>query len=158
MMKDFNKILWPNDLTETSLRVLPLVTSLAEKYGAEIHLLYVGLDLSGYGHFWGKPDPQHVKGMHEFARVGAKKKLAEFCTGELANCPAYHVHVVLGDPAEEILKAVEDIGADLVVLSTGGNPEWPRLGSVAARVIQESPVPVLAINPVKKERDEKEAE
>jgi nucleotide-binding universal stress UspA family protein len=154
---DFKKILWPNDLTDSSNAALPFVVSLAEKFEAELHVVYVGLDLSRYGEYWGKPDPRHVEGMHDFALRGAKKKLAEFCTGELADCPAYHIHVELGDPAGEILNVLDEVGADLVVVSTGGNPARPRLGSVAGRVIQESPVPVLAVNPGRLEQ-EKEAD
>ena len=36
---EINRILWPTDFSENAGQALPLVTSLAEKYQAEIHIL-----------------------------------------------------------------------------------------------------------------------
>jgi nucleotide-binding universal stress UspA family protein len=38
---EIKKILWPTDFSENAAMALPLVTSLTQKYGAEIHILYV---------------------------------------------------------------------------------------------------------------------
>ena len=146
-MLTFDKILWPNDCSEASFRLLPYVKSLIDKYGSEIHLLFVAEDLADYGHFWGEPNAKHVDHLHDFALRGAKKKLEEFCSNELATCPLYHVHVHLGDPAREILKAIDAIGANLVVMSTHGMRRHFPVGSVAEKVIRHSPAPLLIINP-----------
>ena len=145
---EIKKILWPNDFTESSHKMLPYVQSLAEQYDAKIYLQHTAEDLSNYGEFWGKPDERHVKGMHDFALRGARKKLEEFCSDELASCPAYDIQVTLGDPADEILKAIDEFDIDLVVISLRGTDgSKGRLGSVAQKILGESKVPVFAINP-----------
>jgi nucleotide-binding universal stress UspA family protein len=141
-MDDIKKIIWPNDLSDFSTKAAPAVDRLAARTGAEIHLIHVAPDLSGYGRFWGEPDPKHVEGMHDFARRGARKRLAAFCTQEMTSCPLYQVHVALGNTASEILEAVRRTEADLVALPI--NRSRP-LGETARRIIRESPVPVLTI-------------
>ena len=52
-----------------------------------------------------------------------------------------------GDVAEEILRYIEEIGADLIVMSTHGRSGLGRwvYGSIADRVLRHSPVPVLLV-------------
>jgi nucleotide-binding universal stress UspA family protein len=52
-----------------------------------------------------------------------------------------------GDAAEEILRAAEDIGSDLVVLGTHGRTGLRRLvaGSIAEAVLRKARCPVLAL-------------
>jgi nucleotide-binding universal stress UspA family protein len=57
------------------------------------------------------------------------------------------IAVQVGDPAEEILKQVEECGADLIVMGTKGLEGAQRFvfGSTTEAVLRESPVPVLAV-------------
>jgi nucleotide-binding universal stress UspA family protein len=57
----------------------------------------------------------------------------------------------IGDPALEIVRAVADFEADLVVMATHGRKGVSHffLGSVAERVVRRSPAPVLTIRPKK---------
>lgn len=144
---EIKKILWPNDFSPTAHKVLPFVESLVETYGASLHLLHVAIDISRYGDFYGKPTPEHVKEMHDFMLEGAKKKLAEFCEDELAECPTYEFHVKLGDPGEEILKASEELGIDLIVMPVRSGERAAGLGSIAQKVLRETTIPVLVITP-----------
>jgi nucleotide-binding universal stress UspA family protein len=61
----------------------------------------------------------------------------------------YTVRVAPGDPAEEILRAVAELGADLVVLASHGRGAVGRavFGSVADRVAHASPVPAMVVRP-----------
>ncbi len=54
-----------------------------------------------------------------------------------------------GDPAKEIVQAVTALDVDLVVMATHGRTGLSHLfiGSVAERVVRESPEPVLTIRP-----------
>lgn len=54
-----------------------------------------------------------------------------------------------GDPASEIVNAVEDTHADLVLLGVSGRTGWQRLrlGSVAESVVREAPCNVLVVRP-----------
>lgn len=52
-----------------------------------------------------------------------------------------------GDPAAAVVDAVEDVGADLVVMGTHGRSGVERIliGSVAERVVRTSPIPVTTV-------------
>jgi nucleotide-binding universal stress UspA family protein len=57
----------------------------------------------------------------------------------------YETLVTRGDPAEQVLNAARSLEADLIVMGTHGRKGLSHLvlGSVAERVVRESPVPVL---------------
>jgi nucleotide-binding universal stress UspA family protein len=56
--------------------------------------------------------------------------------------------MLLGDPAETILDFIDKNPIDMVVMGSQdrNQPDHVMLGSVAERVIKNSPVPVLVIN------------
>jgi nucleotide-binding universal stress UspA family protein len=62
---------------------------------------------------------------------------------------AVKVVVVDGRPAEEILDYTKDNKIDLIVMASHGNSGISRwfFGSVAQKVLQHSPVPVLMVSP-----------
>ena len=62
---DIKKILWPTDFSENAAQALPLVTSLAEKYQAEIHILYVLKDYPAVGASYGYYDPADYQKMKD---------------------------------------------------------------------------------------------
>lgn len=149
-------ILWPTDLSRNSLKAAPLVNSLAEKYQAKVVVLYVGVDLTTLSRSYGYPGEEHLKHFQEYELKQAKQKLESVCQQELKACPLLNIKLVQGDPATEILKAIRDEKADLLVLSSHGRTAdevealTPEFGSVAKKVISNSPVPVQLINPFQK--------
>jgi nucleotide-binding universal stress UspA family protein len=60
---------------------------------------------------------------------------------------AYEHHVVMGDPATEIIQLARSEGADLIVMGTHGRTGLTRLmmGSVAEAVVRRAPCPVLTL-------------
>ena len=58
---DVKKILCPNDFSENAAQTLPVVTSLAQKYQAEIHILYVLKDYPAFGASNGDYDPSDIQ-------------------------------------------------------------------------------------------------
>jgi nucleotide-binding universal stress UspA family protein len=55
--------------------------------------------------------------------------------------------LVEGNPAEEIIRAIQKSGAELIVMATHGRTGLHRLlmGSVAEQVMRKSPCPVLVV-------------
>lgn len=147
-------ILWPTDLSRNSLKAAPNVISLADKYQARVVMLYVGTDLTA---FWGgyaqDPGEHHLQRFQEWELQQAKNKMQAICDTDLKACPNLQVKLVQGDAAAEILKAIQDEKADLVVITTHGrgydhiDQKSPVFGSVADKVIRTSPVPVHLVNP-----------
>jgi nucleotide-binding universal stress UspA family protein len=58
---EVTKVLWPTDFSSSSEKALPYVTSLTQKYQAEIHVLYVIEDIAHHDGWYGDFDQSHVK-------------------------------------------------------------------------------------------------
>ena len=149
-------ILWPTDLSKNSIKAAKHVESLAQKYQAKVILLYVGVDLMSHSASYGEPNLEHIKHFQAWEMDHAKKKLESVCDKELKACPLLEVRLVQGDAATEILKAIKQEKADMVVITTRGHGAeqvdqiTAEFGSVAKKVIANSPVPVHLVNPVTK--------
>jgi nucleotide-binding universal stress UspA family protein len=148
-MKEFKKILFPVDLSEASPKLVPYVTTMAEKFGAEIHLLFVARVFAYFSGIY-VPHPSINKFEDEIVE-GAKKRLKEFTEEYFSDFPKTRAEVVPGDISEEILKYTGSKGIDLLILGTHGRKGLEKVvfGSVAERVAKTSPVPVLLVNPYK---------
>jgi nucleotide-binding universal stress UspA family protein len=76
-----------------------------------------------------------------------KKSIEEIL--EKAGLTQKEVHITIGNPYTEIMKAIEENGIDLVVMGTRGASKYDKYtvmtGAVAERVFKHSPVPVLSI-------------
>jgi len=148
-------ILWPTDLSRNSIKAAKQVSSLAEKYQAKVILLYVGVDLLSMFPAYGQPSGNQVEHFQQWEIKQARKQLESVCEAELKACPNVEVRLVQGDAAAEILKAITDAHADLVVLTTHGrghdelDQKSADFGSVAKKVMANSPVPVHLVNPYK---------
>ena len=142
---DIKKILWPTDFSENAGQALPLVTSLAEKYKAEIHILYVLKDYPAFGASYGEYDPEDFKKMKAWETQFAESRLDEICEKFLKSCPLYIRHISVGDPAKEILKLIKDENIDMIVLASRGSESHFDFGSVAERVIKCADKPTVTI-------------
>ncbi len=146
-MTEFRKILFPLDLSGVSPKIAPWVLTLAKRFNAEIHLLFVARRL------------EHLSGLFVTASTitnfqdeiieGAQSRIKEFASIYCENYSACKTSVVLGDAAEEILRYVESNDIDMVIMGTHGRKGLERVlfGSVAERVVKMSSAPVLTINP-----------
>jgi nucleotide-binding universal stress UspA family protein len=63
--------------------------------------------------------------------------------------PAIHLEIRSGSPAQEIIRAAEDLDADLISMASGsrGLSRTILLGSTASRVQHSAPCPVLVCRP-----------
>lgn len=139
----FRRILVPVDFSATSVEAVRLAVALS-RGGGRVDLVNVGV----------LPDPGLAAGgssssvLQEIAARMAESRGAELDALRRREVPAEvesAVHLREGSPAEEIVAAARELGCDLVVLGTHGRRglEHLVLGSVAERVTQQSPVPVL---------------
>jgi nucleotide-binding universal stress UspA family protein len=155
-MIEIEQILFPCDFSDNSRKILPYVLSLSQKYDSTIHLLHVVEDLLKWGGFY-VPHPSLGQYQAELLK-NAEKRMEEICEDQLQGCRNFKRIIVSGDPALEILKAIELNAIDLVIIGTHGYKglEHTIFGSVAENVVKKSPVPVLVVNPYKvKEKENK---
>ncbi len=145
---DFKKILFPVDLAGFSSSIVQQVISVAEKFGARIHVVAV-VEPS---------DPPAARpSSHDRldcdVRETAEQKLKLFELEYFLNYRNIQCTLLCGHPAEEILKYISSAEVDLVVMATHRRKGMERaiLGSVADEVIRNSPVPVMSIKPEERE-------
>jgi len=125
---EVKKILWPTDFSNSAEEALPYVTSLTQKYQAEIHVLYVIEDIAHHESWYGDFD-----------------RSEQVCEKYLDGCPLYIKHIAVGDPAQEILKLIDSQKVDMVVMASHGAKGHYRFGSVTEKVVKNSPIPVTTI-------------
>ena len=150
---EVHTILWPTDLSKNSLKAATHVSSLADKYQAKIILLYVGVDMASHLRAYGDPSQTQVEHFQEWELTQARKQLESVCAKELQACPNIELKLVTGDAATEIIKTIKEQKADMVVLTAHGrgseelDQKSVDFGSVARKVLANSPVPVQLVNP-----------
>ena len=140
-----SRILWPTDFSENAASALPWVTALAEKFTAEIHILYVLKEYVEFGAAYGYYDPADADRMRRWEKETAEKRLAEICDTYLNSCPLYIRHLAVGNPAKEILNRIESEKIDLIVMASRGQESHFDFGSVAEKVLRCSTVPIMMI-------------
>jgi nucleotide-binding universal stress UspA family protein len=156
-MKPFKKILFPVDLSDVSPKIAPWVIMVAEKFEAEICLLFVVRAFEYYTPFCHVPG--EIESFVSGIIKGAGEKIEEFVKTDLKDCSHCKTKVVSGDPAHGILDYIASEDIDLVIMGTHGRKGLDRVffGSVADRVVKMSSVPVLTINPHRVQAKETEA-
>ena len=148
-MVKIDKILFPSDLRVHSAKILPYVLSMSEKYNSTIYLLLVIDEISKWGVFY---IPHISLDLYQKeAMQTAEKFMDKVCEQQMKGCSNFEHKILSGDPAAEILKTIDSEAIDLVVMGTHGHKglEHAIFGSVAEKVVKNSPVPVLTINPYK---------
>lgn len=146
-MKPIERIVFPVDLTESSEKLVPYVVTMAEKFDAEVHVLFVVRIFQYFTDIYVAPPSITV---FETELVdGARKKMDEFMNTHFGKLPRTQSEVVLGDPSDSILKYIDEHKINLVIMGTHGRKGLDRVlfGSVADRVIKTAGIPVLVINP-----------
>lgn len=142
----FRNVLFPVDFSENNLRVVPYVQDVAAAHGSTLHLLYVVRDLSHFAGFY-VPHP-NLDGMVQEVAQGARRKMEQFVQTHFPDAQATG-RVLVGDAADAIIKYARENMIDLIIMGTHGRRglEHAIFGSVAEKVVKNSPVPVLTVNP-----------
>jgi nucleotide-binding universal stress UspA family protein len=136
-----SRILVPVDFSDASGRAVEVAVALARRTGARVHLLHVeAIEVPAY---FTTEQMKALEREQAVARSRADGFLGEFATRHGAS--VFSTEIVEGLPTPTIVKAAGD--TDLVVMGTHGRrgPALWWLGSVAERVIHESPAPVLVV-------------
>jgi nucleotide-binding universal stress UspA family protein len=148
-MKKFNKILFPIDFSEVSSEIVPYVISLADRFNAEVHIIFVVRRLENCRSIF--VSHVAVENFEMEIVLGAETKMDEFVEAFFNSTIRPKTKILIGDIIEEIIKYIKAKGIDLVIIGTHGRKGMDRiiLGSIADRVIKSAPVPVLSVNPYK---------
>lgn len=134
------RVLVASDLGPSSRHAIEIAVALADGLGAHLLLAYV-LHVETMFH-----GPDATRAMLPI-RVGALVALQHRVDHLRARHPATSLVLAEGDPAEQIVLASVQAGADLVVVGrrARGRGGWLRGRGVAERVLCACPVPVLVV-------------
>jgi nucleotide-binding universal stress UspA family protein len=134
----FGRILCPLDFNDNSLAALQLSAQLAKRDQATLyvmHLIEIVEEMAGAAPVVFQKDEQITQS--ELEKI-AESQLAEI---------NHRIILRYGNPAEQIVAAEIELGAELVVMATHGRTGVSRFffGSVAEKVVRESSCSVLTV-------------
>jgi nucleotide-binding universal stress UspA family protein len=141
----FKHILLATDGSAASENAARLAVGLARAHGSRLTALYV---IDPYPYLGiGEANPMGFQAYMSAATSHAAEahaKVIEMCKGD----PAVDVHARVAEDvgaSSGIVQMAGELGADLIVVGSHGRTGIPRLmlGSVAAKVVAESRLPVL---------------
>lgn len=144
MIVSIRRILFPTDFSKPAKEAQKYATTLAEKFGAELHVLHVVpeiiLPATDTYTAWTLPEG----GMKAQLESAEKQLQSEF-----GAIPGSRCSVVVGFPVEETMKYAADNDVDLIVVGTHGHTGLSHLllGSVAEKLVRLAKCPVLTVHP-----------
>lgn len=144
---EIKRILWPTDMSDVSAQAMPYVASIAEKYGAKVVVLHIMDEITRFERLAYALDGDQSSRIRKQLRGDANMAMEQLCKALGEKCPSYEKQVLEGDTADTILEFLQKEDFDLVVMATHGRGGLKRFnyGSVAERVMHNSPVPVLTV-------------
>jgi nucleotide-binding universal stress UspA family protein len=146
-MKQVQKILFPVDFASDFQGLVPWVSAVAEKFGATVYVLFVTQDLSNFSTFF--VPHSNIQNFQEEAVGSARKKMAAVAKDLFKDFPKLETRVEVGSPAVKILELANKEKIDLIIMGVHGRKGLDRaiFGSVADKVVQSAPCPVLTVRP-----------
>ena len=142
MKKVIQRILFATDFSQCSSHAFQFALSWSEACVAELHIIhvlgpYTGLDIEA------SVTKLYVDEQQKISRT----KLDDLLMEAKTRVPATSTQLVCGMPSDQISEYAVDYHADLVITGTHGWTGLDRilLGSIAERVVRQSPCPVMTV-------------
>lgn len=148
------RILVPVDFSDSSARALRHAAKRAAESGGSLIIVHVVP--ADYG--WLGIGRDELRNLDRSLQQQASDRLRAFVNENVGDDVAANLEVRVGQPAKEIVAAARDSKCDSIVLSTRGLTGLDRflIGSVAHRVAQLAPCPVVLLRPGKRARQPKQ--
>jgi nucleotide-binding universal stress UspA family protein len=134
----------PADGSEASLHGLALAADVARRTGARVTVLFVRHEPAGTGQSQGSTGGSVEEALEEMEAEVRAAAARAFHRGV-----SWDLLVRSGSPGEQVLEAVKDTGANLVIIGSDRHSPVHNvlLGSTTAYLTSHSPVPVLVARP-----------
>lgn len=147
------RILWPTDLSTLSLKAADYARGFREIFGAELRVIHVCEPSYSPMFDGGVPLGVQVGPAQPEILSAANQELKRLVDEVFPNEPSLQYEALIGVPWMEICDYARRNSVDMIVIATHGRTGIKRtlLGSVAERVVQHAPCPVLVVKDV--ERD-----
>ncbi len=157
MIPRLKKILYATDLSKNSAHAYQYAANLAEKYGAQIHIIHIlekiPANAKSMLEIYLTDDlKKSMENRNEEVIEKIKKRVDIFCNKFQRDNPqctlrVASIDVYEGYPVEEILKKSSELNCDIIIMGTHGKGFIMHafLGSVAEKIFRNSKKPVLGI-------------
>ena len=157
MIPQIKKILYATDLSKNSEYAFYFAVDMAKKHNAEIVIVHTVEPISEQA--FGTRTDKALQDQQKISVEVIRNRLQKFCEKVEEKNSLACVHLVskmvveVGYPAEEILKATDEEGCDVIILGSHGKGflKHTFLGSVSRSVLERSRKPVFTI-PLPSER------
>lgn len=142
MSQKFNKILWATDFSEEAEEALQYAQEWARLFGAELLALHVVPDFSPVLYNTTTVVEGELLRRVDLIKQEARQRLLDLSAKTGID---YKILVSEGNAAKQIIAAVEEENADLIVMGKRGMTALEKLfiGSVTSQILRHSPVPLL---------------
>ncbi|UPW01415.1 universal stress protein [Halorussus gelatinilyticus] len=138
----YDTVLLPTDGSEAMETVVEHARDIAERRGADVHVLYV-VDDRAFLTLDDDRIPEVTDGLQAEGERATDAVASDFDAAAVS----VSTEIREGNPADEILAVADERDADLVVMgSHGSDPTRNMLGSVSQKVVTLSSVPVLTVD------------
>jgi nucleotide-binding universal stress UspA family protein len=146
---DFRSILVPTDFSECARHAVPAAAALARLTGARVLCLHVVEPVAQPMGWTPVAGPMPAGELGERMEESAARDLPAFSKSEEFAGLEVEDLLAHGEPAAEIVRAAEERGADLIVISSHGRAGLGRIlfGSTAESVVRHARCPVLVVKP-----------
>jgi nucleotide-binding universal stress UspA family protein len=148
------RLLVPVDFSDSSARALRHAAGVAVESGGSLIIVHVVP--ADYG--WLGIGRNELRDLDRSLQRQAADRLRAFADENVGDDVAADLEVRVGQPAEQIMAAARDSNCDSIMLSTRGLTGLDRylIGSVAHRVAQLAPCPVVLLRPGKRAPEPKQ--
>ena len=142
----YKNILVPVDLNDKGFsdKAVEIAVWHAKHSGAKVHLLNVlpGVHMPMVSAYFPKDAAEKMK-------IDVKKQLNEFAEDNVTDNVVYKAYVAEGRPYSTILTYADKLHIDLIVIPSHKRSKVNKviLGSVASKVVENSPINVLVVKP-----------
>ncbi len=146
-MINYTKILFPVDIHKKNfLRIVPHVKAIAERFGSEVHLVYVART----NEYYQENKCTAGESKSECGQV-ISQAVDEFVQKHCSSLSEPKVVVLEGEPDVELLAYIKKTNINLVMMATRGRSPLGKalLGSVAGSLASNAPVPIFIVRPDK---------
>ena len=145
------RVLVPDDLSDVSLEALRTAISLGQIVDAQIHVLHAVHGPGPPPLWYGREAQELFKEFSDERLADAKRQLEQQLIRAESGClpDEVAIHVAAGRPDEAILRAIEDLRIDLVVMGTSARAGLQALtmGNTTERLVSQMPCSLLAVKP-----------
>lgn len=147
MTESLNRILVPIDFSAHSEKAIRYATTLADKFDAKLTLLHVIEDPFITGAWQSQVFVPNIPELLQNLINTAQTHMAEQTKQLAAQGFVVESSVTTGRPSSAIVEQASEGKFDLIVMGTHGRTGLSQafLGSVAQRVVQRAPCPVLTV-------------